>query len=395
MRHLFVTQDYGPDLGGIARRHVELCRRFAPDEVIVSTVGSNTAEAFDRSEPYAIVREAFPFVEAKRFLNQVRWSQSLVRQGQRGVGVVHLGNVRPCGYAVWMAVRRLHVPYVAYVYGGDVLRELRKTGASALKRATARSILGGASGIVAISDWTAGLTRQLMDAIGLDTPPPVATVTLGTDPVQFRPDNDRRQLRARWGVGDDPLLLTVARLVPHKGQDVTIRALARLRPAFPSLRYVVVGGGDDEARLRAVAQAEGVADRVTFAGTLSDDEIAEAYATATIYVGLSRVHNEINAEGFGLAFVEAGASGVPSVAGDSGGVRAAVRDGETGIVVDPEDLDHVVSALHGLLADPERRLAMGAAARRAVETNFNWDRVARETLGFVREVTGEARRVPA
>ncbi|MFN8571667.1 MAG: glycosyltransferase family 4 protein [Gemmatimonadaceae bacterium] len=386
MRHLFVTQDYGPDLGGIARRHVELCRRFAPDEVVVSTVASADAAAFDRGEPYRVAREEFAFAEAKRFLNQVRWSQSLVRQAQPSTGLLHLGNIRPCGYAVWMAVRRLHLPYVTYVYGGDVLRELRKTQSSPLTRATARAILGGTRGVVAISDWTADITRTLLDRLELEAPPPVAVIPLGTDPVQFQPSNDRRQLRRVWGLADEPLLLTVARLVPHKGQDVAIEAMARLRDEFPTLRYAIVGTGADEPRLRALAASRGVSDRLIFAGAVTDDEIAEAYATSSVYVGLSRVHNDINAEGFGISFVEAGASGVPSVAGDSGGVRSAVLDGETGLVVQPENVDQVVAALRQLLGDEPRRRRMGAAARQAVIDRLNWDRVARETIAFARDV---------
>ena len=179
----------------------------------------------------------------------------------------------------------------------------------------------------------------------------------------------------------------MARLVPHKGHDIAIRALARLVPEIPRLTYLIVGGGEDAPRLQALAAELGVADRVILAGTLSDDEIAEAYATATVYVGLSRVEKGINAEGFGISFVEAGASSVPSVAGDSGGVRSAVRNGETGLVVPPEDVDRVTVALRKLLTDDDFRRGMGKAARQAVVTHYNWDRVARDTMAFAREVT--------
>jgi phosphatidylinositol alpha-1,6-mannosyltransferase len=97
---------------------------------------------------------------------------------------------------------------------------------------------------------------------------------------------------------------------------------------------------------------------------------------------LSRVDEGINAEGFGISFVEAGASGTPSIAGDSGGVRSAVLDDETGLVVDPTDAKAVAGAISALLVDPERRIAMGRAARAAVERHFNWDRVAREVRDF-------------
>ncbi|MEP7345773.1 MAG: glycosyltransferase family 4 protein [Gemmatimonadaceae bacterium] len=387
MRHLFVTQDYGPDLGGLARRHVELCRRFAPDEVVVSTVAAPGGASFDAGERYPIARESFPFSEAKRFVNQLRWSGSLVHHVRDGVQLLHLGNVRPCGYAAWLAARRTKVPYVVYVYGGDLLRELQKTRANPLKRMSGRAILGGACGVVAISGWSAGIAQTLLSELQLSHPPVVQAIELGTDPAYFRPDRDRGLLRERFGIGDAPLLLTVARLVPHKGQDVAIRALARLAPEIPRLKYLIVGGGPDAPRLESLAAELGVVDRVIFAGNLSDDEIAEAYATATVYVGLSRVDRGINVEGFGISFVEAAASGVPSVAGDSGGVRAAVRDGETGFVVPPEDVDRVTLALRQLLTDDDFRRRMGGAARRAVETHYNWDRVARDTIMFAREVT--------
>jgi phosphatidyl-myo-inositol dimannoside synthase len=102
------------------------------------------------------------------------------------------------------------------------------------------------------------------------------------------------------------------------------------------------------------------------------------------------VDDGVNAEGFGISFVEAAASGVPSVAGDSGGVRSAVRDGETGLVVPPTDTDAVVHALRAMLSDGAFRRALGEQARRAVETYYNWDRVARETLAFARQMAGPA-----
>lgn len=382
LTHLFVTQDYLPDLGGMARRHVELCRRLGPalcgDEVVVSTVEAPDAEAIDAREPYAITRQPFPFAGAKTLQNQARWARWLVAHGA-SASVLHCGNVRPCGHAVLWASHRLDVPYLVYVNGGDLLKERRKIARNPVKRRVTRMILGRAAAIVSNSRWTTELTAAVMRETGVRTPPPVATIDLGTDPEQFHPTRDTGLLRRRWGLGDAHLLVTVARLVPHKGQDVVLHALARLHHDVPDLRYLLVGRGPDEPRLRRLAAELGVLDRVLFAGALPDAEVAEAYATATLYVGLSRVERDLDAEGFGISFVEAGASGVPSVAGRTGGVPSAVRDGETGVLVDPSDVDAVTAALRDLLSDGARRLAMGAAARRAVEMHYNWDRVARET----------------
>ena len=124
-----------------------------------------------------------------------------------------------------------------------------------------------------------------------------------------------------------------------------------------------------------------------FAGAIPDSDLPEAYATATVYLGASRVDNEVNVEGFGISFLEASSSGVPVVAGDSGGVRSAVRDGETGIVVSPTDVDAMSGAIAEFLRDESKRRRFGEAGRRAVETHYNWDRVASVTRAFALEVT--------
>ncbi len=369
----------------MARRYVELCRRFgaADERMDVSTVSADGAQGFDRGEAYPIHRQPFPFERANRFGNQLRWARWLTSRAD--TDVIHCGNIRPTGYAVAWGAGRLHVPYVVYVNGGDLLRE-REKARKRMKRRIARHILGGASGIIALSKWNAELAGEVLGEVGVKSPPPIAAIDLGTDPSRFHHARDSRHLRERWGVGDAPMLITIARLVPHKGQDTAIRALARLRGEFPNLRYVVVGQGHYESRLRELATDAGVADAVVFAGELDDEDVPEAYATATVYVGLSRIDRDINAEGFGISFVEAGSSGLPVVAGDSGGVRSAVRDGETGIVVPPLDVKAAAEAIGRLLRDSGKRMEIGAAGRRAVETHYNWDRVARDTREFVSSI---------
>src|ERR1700704_6058373 len=127
----------------MARVHVELCRRFGDaDETTmnVSTVASPTAASFDEREPYRIYRQSFPFKQANRFANQVRWARWLTSRRSPEFDVLHCGNIRPVGYAVRWANRQLLVPYLVYVYGGDLLKERKKVERSLLKRRTARSI---------------------------------------------------------------------------------------------------------------------------------------------------------------------------------------------------------------------------------------------------------------
>jgi glycosyltransferase involved in cell wall biosynthesis len=378
----------------MARCHVELCRHFAsgPTTMGASTVSAEGSAAFDSTEPYSINRQPFPFSKAKLFANQLRWGRWLSARAAEDVDVLHCGNIRPCGYGVLLAHLRRKIPFFLYVYGGDLLKEQKGIASSPRRRFTARRIFGAASGIVGISAWTAALAADVMRSLGINNPPPIGMFDLGTDPEFFNPRRDSRQLRTMWNIGDDPLILTVARLVPHKGQDTVLRALAALKGEFPSLRYAMVGRGPDEQRLRSLATELGVADRAIFAGGLTDQEVAEAYATATLYAGLSRVEKAIDAEGFGLAFVEAGASGVPVIAGDSGGVRSAVRNGENGVVLPPLDVEAVVGTIRSLLLDSARRQAMGTTGRQLVEAYYNWERVARDTRDFTYAVLETAQR---
>jgi phosphatidyl-myo-inositol dimannoside synthase len=371
----------------MARRHVELCRRFGDAAVTmdVSTVKVDGAEEFDAGEPNRINRQPFYFSQAKLFTNQLRWTKWLLASGQRDVRVIHCGNVRPVGYAVILANLFRRTPFLLYVNGSDLLREQRAL-SNARKRFAAKKIFGAASGIVATSAWVGQLAEELIRDLDIRHAPPIGAFDLGTDPLFFHPDRDTGALRARWGIGTDPLLVTVARLVPHKGQDVTLRAIAALTEEFPTLRYAIVGTGPDEGRLRALAAELRITDRTIFTGAVTDDEIAEAYATSTIYIGLSRVESVIFAEGFGISFLEAAASGVPSIAGDSGGVRSAVRDGISGIIVPPTDVRRVADAIRDLLCNPEKRAAMGSSARNLIETHYNWNRVARDTRAFTERV---------
>ena len=368
----------------MARRHVEICRRLAPDSVTVSTVAAGDGGEFDGGEPYRIERQRFRFSQANRMGNRIRWARDLAAEAP-AFDIIHAGNIRASGYAAWWAARRAGIPYLVYVNGGDLLREKRKA-KSLTRRLGARRIFSAAAGIVATSRWVADLSAEVMGVVGVRKPPPIKAFDLGTDPAWFHPAAGRGSLRSRWKIGMAPLIITVARLVPHKGQDVGIRALAKLQYEFPEIRYVLVGEGPEERRLRDLAVSLGVSDRVVFAGVLKDEELPEAYSTATVYLGASRVDRELDVEGFGISFTEAAACGLPVVAGDSGGIRSAVRDGETGILVPPSDVDAIAAALATLLRDEGLRLRMGGAGRLAVEQHYNWERVARDTREFAREV---------
>ncbi len=136
MKHLLVTQDFAPDLGGMARRHVELARRFGDGATTmeVSTIAAEGSSAFDSAEPYTINRQPFPFSKAKLFANQIKWGRWLSARSADDIDVLHCGNIRPVGYAVLLAHLRRGVPYLVYVNGGDLLKEQAGIATSLRKR---------------------------------------------------------------------------------------------------------------------------------------------------------------------------------------------------------------------------------------------------------------------
>jgi phosphatidylinositol alpha-1,6-mannosyltransferase len=203
--------------------------------------------------------------------------------------------------------------------------------------------------------------------------------------VRLRPDLPTADLRARHGLDDRPVVSSVSRLVARKGHDVLIRAMARVRAYAPGATLVVVGDGPSRGRLEGLA-AKAPPGSVVFAGEVPEEDLPRYYALGDVFALPCRSRlGGLEVEGFGLVFLEAAACGRPVVVGDSGGAREALVDGVTGILVDGRDVARVADAIGGLLADPERARAMGAAGRERVLRSFTWPRIAGVLAGWLRE----------
>ena len=177
------------------------------------------------------------------------------------------------------------------------------------------------------------------------------------------------------------MVLCVSRLVPRKGQDMLIRALPLIRRSVPDAVLMIVGKGPDEARLRGLADRYAPGDQVVFAGGRTHAETAPYYSAADVFVMPCRTRRVgMEAEGLGIVFLEAAASGLPVVAGDSGGAPNTVLPGITGEVVDGRDVRAVADATARVLRSPDRA-AMGEAGRLWMERQWSWnasaDRLAR------------------
>lgn len=359
MTHLLVTNDFPPKIGGIQSYLWELWRRLPPDDVVVYTTAYEGAAEWDRQQPFRVVRAD------NSFIGPTPGVQASVNQlaDEIEAGIVLLDPALPLG----LIGPRLRRPYGVVLHGAEVTVPGRLPGA----RQLLGRVLRGAELVVAAGGYPAAEGER---AAGVDLP--TVIVPPGVDTERFRPldEAERTAVRRRHDLPlDGPLVVSVSRLVPRKGMDVLIEAAARLHPDHPDLTVAIAGSGRDRGRLDdLVARHEAP---VRLLGRVSDDDLPALYGAGDVFVMLCRNRwAGLEQEGFGIVFVEAGACAVPALAGDSGGAAEAVADGETGLVVgDPSSVDEAEQALRRLLADDERRRAMGVAGRRRAETEFSYD----------------------
>ena len=387
-RSFLLTYDFPPMGGGIARLMGELTRHFPAGSLLVSTGTMTGSAATDASFPNPIDRISIPARRLRTLRGLLFWSRRVMTLArEHDPGFVWCGQLRPAAYPAKWLNERLRVPYGILVHGGDLLGLQHKIHQSRVKRSTAKSLLSSAAVIIANSKWTRDLCHVVLGELGLDDHEGrVRIIPLGTDPAQFRPAPASDAIRRRYGLDGGRWILTVARLVPHKGVDITLQALAGLAQGHPDLRYAVVGRGDHQDALESLARELRIEDRVRFLTDVSDADLPAIYNAADLYVGVSR-QDGIDVEGFGISLLEASASGLAVVAGRSGGIPDAVRDGETGVLVDSENHRAVATAITALLADPTRRVRLGEQGRRAVVEHYNWDRVVADFMAIAAEFT--------
>ena len=374
---LLLTYDFPPIGGGIARWMAELAKRYPPGSLVVSTGQHPDSPDVDSTLPNRVDRLPLAARKLRTLRGLLFWSRrATVLTRECGVEFIWCGNMKPAAYPAKWTMERLGTPFGVLLHGGDLLILQHQVHQSLLKRRTARALISSAAVLVANSRWTRERCLNLLSELELEAGDDlVQVVPLGADHVFFRPGVDTTMVRERYGLGEGRWLLSVARLSRHKGVDTALKALAGLASRYSDLRYAVVGSGEELEALEEEARQLGVGDRVRFLTEVPDRDLPALYNVAEVYLGLSRLMEQ-RVEGFGISIAEASACGIPVVAGRSGGIPEAVREGETGFLVDAERPDGVAEAVGRLLDDQELRSRLGAAGRRAVETYYNWDRVA-------------------
>jgi phosphatidylinositol alpha-1,6-mannosyltransferase len=379
--HLLLTYDFPPMGGGIARMMGELVRRYPGRNLTVSTGSHPGAAGVDKEIGGRIDRLPLPSRRLRTLQGLAAWTyraDALTRSLRPGF--VWCGNFKPAAYPARWVHARTGIPYGIMLYGTELLLMRDRIHSSALKRRAAQALLGSAAVLLTISRCTRLLALEVLAQLGFaEGQHDIRTVPLGTDPDHFRPGVDRSAVQRRYGLDNGRWLLTVARVVSHKGIDTVLKVLAALSDEFPDLRYAVVGTGPNLAEYQVLAKTLGVEQRVRFLTGVPDSDLPGCYNSAEIYMGVSRPV-ELMIEGFGISLSEASACGLPVVGGRSGGIPDAVRDGETGLLVDATSTQAVAAAVRLLLRDRDLSRRLGEGGRKAVESFFNWDRVTHDVV---------------
>jgi phosphatidylinositol alpha-1,6-mannosyltransferase len=369
-RVLLVTNDFPPRPGGIQSYLGEFAGRLAgagSHSVLVYAPQWKGADAFDDSAEaagYRVVRHPGtlmlpgPAVDARM--------RRMI--GEHGIDTVWFGAAAPLALLAPRARLAGASRVLASTHGHEVGWSMLPVARSVLRR-----IGDGTDVVTFVSRYTRSrFASAFGPAARLEYLPP------GVDTDRFRPDPAARaELRARYGLGERPTAVCLSRLVPRKGQDALIKALPSIRRRVDGAALVIVGGGPYLDTLRNQATDCGVAEHVTFTGGVQAAELPAHHAMADVFAMPCRTRGAgMDVEGLGIVYLEASATGVPVIAGLSGGAPETVRHNKTGLVVDGRSVDEVAEAVVELLADRDRAAAMGAAGREWVTSQWRWDTLA-------------------
>jgi glycosyltransferase involved in cell wall biosynthesis len=271
------------------------------------------------------------------------------------VQLVH-AHFAPDGLSALPYARRAGKPLLVTFHGMDITRLPARPGLRGWwYRRRLRTLFAEASLLIAVSDFVG---RRL---IALGAPRDKVVVHHIGVPVRAPSDHSQRR----------PGIVFVGRLVPKKGVDDLLQAVAALPEPLRTIPVTIIGYGPLDASLQELARQLGVNAR--FTGRRTSAEIASELASHTVFCGPSRVAPDGDSEGFGLVFLEAAQQALPTVAYAHGGVVEAVRDGETGWLVTEGDISALSERLERLLTDPVRAAEMGQAGQSRVATDFSID----------------------
>jgi phosphatidyl-myo-inositol dimannoside synthase len=362
---LIVTNDYPPRTGGIQSFVHALAVRLPPGDLTVYAPAWEGAAEFDAGLPFRVERH--PTSLMLPVPSVARRAERIIERD--GCDTVVFGAAAPLGLLGDRLRRAGARRLVAITHGHEA-------GWASLP--VARSLLRRIGDSVDTVTYLGEYTRaRLGRALSPAATARMARLTPGVDTREFHSGHDGKPVRERLGLGDRPVVVCVSRVVPRKGQDTLIRAWPAVLAAVPDAVLLLVGDGPYLGTLRRLARRNSVTGSVVFAGAPSRAELPAYYAAGDVFAMPCRTRRRgLDVEGLGIVYLEASASGLPVVGGDSGNAPDAIRDGETGYVVPGRGTRELAGRLIRLLTDPAGAAAMGEKGAAWVDQEWRWDLIA-------------------
>ena len=363
-RTLVITNDFPPRPGGIQTFGYEIVRRFDPESVTVLTSNWEGAAEFDAAQDFKIVRaNTQTLVPSKSTLSMAR--EIVVAEN---ITRVLFGAAAPLGLLA-APLRKLGVTNIVGMTQGHETGWAMTPGT----RQALRKIGNDTDYLTYISEYT---HKKIAKALSPSAAARMRRIVPGVDSTEFSPDNlsSGNQLRTELGWIDRPVIVCVSRLMARKGQDELIRALPIIQQTAPNASLIIVGDGPYRKDLERLVKKLGLENFVHLTGKVSQTELSKWYAAGDIFAMPCRTRmGGWDVEGLGIVFLEGSATGLPVIAGDSGGAVDAVIDGETGYLVDGTNTAEIAGRIAYLFANPDIAKKMGEAGRNWVTQEWTWD----------------------
>ncbi|MGW0829865.1 glycosyltransferase family 4 protein [Streptomyces prunicolor] len=376
---LIVTNDFPPRPGGIQAFLHNMALRLEPERLVVyastwkrGREGTEATAAFDAEQSFTVVRDTTTMLLPTPAAT--RRAVGLLRE--HGCTAVWFGAAAPLGLMA-PALRKAGAErLVATTHGHEAGWAQLPASRQLLRR-----IGESTDTITYLGEYT---RSRIARAVSPEAAARMVQLPPGVDEKVFHPGSGGAEVRERLGLTDRPVVVCVSRLVPRKGQDTLILAMPRILARQPDAVLLIVGGGPYEKELRRLARETGVTDSVRFTGAVPWAELPAHYGAGDVFAMPCRTRRGgLDVEGLGIVYLEAFATGLPVVAGDSGGAPDAVLDGETGWVVRGGSPEEAADRIVALLADPELRRNMGERGRQWVEERWRWDLLAEKLRGLL------------
>ncbi|MDT0309824.1 glycosyltransferase family 4 protein [Streptomyces sp. DSM 44917] len=369
---LIVTNDFPPRPGGIQTFLHGMASRLDPQRVVVyastwkrSAEGVRATAEFDAEQPFPVIRDRSTMLLPTPGVT--RRAAGLLRA--HGCTAVWFGAAAPLGLMA-PALRRAGAARIVATTHGHEAGWAQLPGPRHLLRRIGESV----DTLTHLGDYTRG---RIAAALSPEAAARMVRLPPGVDEKTFHPGSGGEAVRAALGLKDRPVVVCVSRLVPRKGQDTLIRALPRVLAEVPEAVLLIVGGGPYRSGLEKLAARTGVSRAVRFTGPVPAAELPAHYGAGDVFAMPCRTRRGgLDVEGLGIVYLEASATGLPVVSGDSGGAPDAVLDGETGWVVrggEPTAPEETAERLVALLRDPGLRRRMGERGRAWIEEQWRWD----------------------